>query len=128
MNNWTVNNIPDQHGRVALVTGANSGLGLETTRALAAHGAHVIMATRNPDKGRREEAEIKQTVPGASIEFVLLDLASLASVREMAAHVSERTIALICCSIMQVLWLFRVRKRRMVLRCSLARIIWDILR
>ena len=61
-----VNDIPDQHGRVALVTGANSGLGLETTRALAAHGAHVIMATCNPDKGRREEAEIKQTVPGLS--------------------------------------------------------------
>lgn len=89
MNNWTVNDIPDQHGRVALVTGANSGLGLETTRALAAHGAHVIMATRNLDKGRWAEAEIKQTVPDVSIEFVLLDLASLASVREMAAHVSR---------------------------------------
>ena len=89
MNNWTVNDIPDLRGRVALVTGANSGLGLETTRALATHGAHVIMATRNLDKGRRAEAEIKQTVPGASIELVSLDLASLASVRELAASVSQ---------------------------------------
>nr|MDQ2716748.1 SDR family NAD(P)-dependent oxidoreductase [Chloroflexota bacterium] len=84
MNNWTVNDIPDLHGRVALVTGANSGLGLETTRALATHGAHVIMAVRTLDKGRRAEAEIKQAVPGASIEVVSLDLASLASIRECA--------------------------------------------
>ncbi len=89
MNNWTVNDIPDQHGQVALVTGANSGLGLETTRALAAHGAHVMMAVRTPDKGRRAEAEIKQTVPGASLELVVLDLASLASVQEVAARVSR---------------------------------------
>lgn len=89
MNNWTVNDIPDLRGRVALVTGANSGLGLETTRALATHGAHVIMAARNLDKGRRAEAEIKQTVPGASIEVVSLDLASLASVRELATSVSQ---------------------------------------
>lgn len=89
MNNWTVNDIPDLHGRVALVTGANSGLGLETTRALATHGAHVIMAVRNLDNGRRAEAEIKQTVPGASIKVVLLDLASLASVREFATSISQ---------------------------------------
>jgi protochlorophyllide reductase len=89
MNNWMVNDIPDQHGRVALVTGANSGLGLETTRTLVAHGAHVLMAARNPDKGRRAEAEIKQTVPGASLEVVVVDLASLASVHELAARVSR---------------------------------------
>ncbi len=89
MSNWTVNDIPDLYGRVALVTGANSGLGLETTRALAAHGAHVIMAARNLDKGRRAEAEIKLTVPGASLELVSLDLASLASVRALAASVSQ---------------------------------------
>jgi protochlorophyllide reductase len=89
MNNWTVNDIPDLHGRVALVTGANSGLGLETTRALATHGAHVIMAARNLDKGHQAEAEIKQTVPGASIEVVSLDLASLASVREFTTSVSQ---------------------------------------
>jgi protochlorophyllide reductase len=89
MNNWTVNDIPDLSGRVALVTGANSGLGLETTRALATHGAHVIMAVRTLDKGRWAEADIKQTVPGASIEVVSLDLASLASVREFATSVLQ---------------------------------------
>jgi protochlorophyllide reductase len=87
--NWTVNDIPDLHGKVALVTGANSGLGLESTRALAAHGAHVIMACRSLDKGRRAEAEIKQTVPGASVELLPLDLASLASVRELAATIEQ---------------------------------------
>ncbi len=89
MNHWTVNDIPDLHGWVALVTGANRGLGLETTRALAAHGAHVIMAVRDLNQGHRAEAEIKQTVPGASIELVSLDLASLASVREFAARVLQ---------------------------------------
>src|SRR5260370_13211049 len=87
MSNWTMNDIPDVQGRVALVTGANSGLGLETTRALAAHGAHVIMACRNPEKARQAETNIKQTVPGASLEVAALDLASLASVHEGAHHV-----------------------------------------
>ena len=89
MNNWTANDIPDQHGRVVLVTGANSGLGLETTRVLVAHGAHVIMAARHPDKGRQAEVEIKQTVPNASLEVVPLDLASLSSIHELAAHISR---------------------------------------
>ena len=61
MNKWTTKDIPDLHGRVALVTGANSGLGLETTRALAARGAQVIMACRSLDKAREAEAEIKKT-------------------------------------------------------------------
>lgn len=89
MDNWTVNDIPDLHGRVALVTGANSGLGLETTRALAAHGAHVIMATRRLDRGHWAEAEIKRTVPGASLELVALDLTSLASVHEAVRSISQ---------------------------------------
>src|SRR5258708_14627282 len=84
MNKWTVNDIPDLHGRVALVTGANSGLGLETTRALAARGAYVIMDCRSLTKARQAEAEIKQSVPGDSVELAQLDLASQASVHECA--------------------------------------------
>ena len=89
MSNWTMNDIPDVQGRVALVTGANSGLGLETTRALAAHGAHVILACRNPEKARQAETNIKQTVPGASLEVVVLDLASLSSVHECAIRIQQ---------------------------------------
>ena len=89
MNHWTENNVPDLHGRIALVTGANRGLGLETTRALTTHGAHVIMAVRNLNQGHLAEAEIKQAVPDASIEVALLNLSSLASVREFAARVLQ---------------------------------------
>jgi protochlorophyllide reductase len=84
MSQWTVNNIPDLQGHVALVTGANSGLGLETTSALAAKGAHVIMAARNSDKAREAKKLIETQVPRASLEIAQLDLASLASVRAFA--------------------------------------------
>jgi NAD(P)-dependent dehydrogenase (short-subunit alcohol dehydrogenase family) len=86
MSHWTVNDIPDLRGRVALVTGANRGLGLETTRALVTHGAHVIMAVRDPNQGRLVEAQIKQMMPDALIEVASLNLSSLASVREFAAR------------------------------------------
>src|SRR5260221_4734856 len=89
MNKWTVNDIPDLHGRVALVSGANSGLGLETTRALVARGAHVIMACRSLTKARQAEADIKQSVPGASVELAQLDLASPASVHECAGTIQH---------------------------------------
>ncbi len=89
MSNWTMNDIPDLQGRVALVTGANSGLGLETTRALAAHGAHVIMACRNSEKAREATTNIKQAVPGASLEVTTLDLASLSSVHHCVASIQQ---------------------------------------
>jgi protochlorophyllide reductase len=89
MSNWTVEAIPDLHEHVALVTGANSGLGLETVRALAAKGAHVIMACRNADKALEAQKAILVTVPQASLEFASLDLASLNSVREFASSFRE---------------------------------------
>ena len=85
MRKWTSNDIPDLHGHIALVTGANSGLGLETMGALAAKGAHVVMACRNLEKGRKALEEVAASTPHASLEVVQLDLASLASVREFAA-------------------------------------------
>lgn len=83
--------LPDQTGRTALVTGANSGLGLHTTAGLAAAGARVLMACRNADKAQAARQQVLRTSPGAQVEVVPLDLASLTSVAEAAAQVAELT-------------------------------------
>jgi NAD(P)-dependent dehydrogenase (short-subunit alcohol dehydrogenase family) len=75
----------DLTGRHVLVTGASAGLGVETTRALAAHGASVTMAVRDLPKAEAARAGILERVPGADLELRELDLASLASVRAFAA-------------------------------------------
>jgi NAD(P)-dependent dehydrogenase (short-subunit alcohol dehydrogenase family) len=85
---WSTADIPDQHGRIAVVTGANGGLGLETVRALAAMGAHVVMAVRNQKKAQAAVEEIRAGAPDASLELVALDLASQASVREAAEQIT----------------------------------------
>jgi NAD(P)-dependent dehydrogenase (short-subunit alcohol dehydrogenase family) len=82
---WTASDLPDQHDRTVILTGANSGIGLCAARELARAGAHVIMACRNTAKGETAAAEIRREVPDASLEVVALDLASLRSVREFAA-------------------------------------------
>jgi NAD(P)-dependent dehydrogenase (short-subunit alcohol dehydrogenase family) len=74
---WTAADIPDLTGRIAVVTGANGGLGLESTKALAGAGAHVVMAARNQDKARAARDEVIAVHPDASLEIVELDLASL---------------------------------------------------
>lgn len=81
---WTANDIPDQRGRVAVVTGANSGIGYEAALALASHGAHVILAVRSTERGQAAVAAIQRAHPGAAIEALALDLSSLASVRSFA--------------------------------------------
>jgi NAD(P)-dependent dehydrogenase (short-subunit alcohol dehydrogenase family) len=81
---WTAQDIPDQSGRSAVVTGANSGLGLVTARELARAGASVVMACRNLDKGHAVVEEIRAVVPEAQLQLEELDLASLASVRGFA--------------------------------------------
>jgi NAD(P)-dependent dehydrogenase (short-subunit alcohol dehydrogenase family) len=83
MTEWTADRIPDQPGRVAVVTGANSGLGLVTATELARRGAHVVLAVRNTDAG----AEAVRRIGGAA-EVRELDLASLASVRTFAAKLA----------------------------------------
>ncbi|MFP5306580.1 MAG: SDR family NAD(P)-dependent oxidoreductase, partial [Gammaproteobacteria bacterium] len=87
---WTSAHIPPQHGRIAIVTGANSGLGLKTSVTLAAAGAKVVMACRNPDKASAALAELRARVPNADAALMALDLASLASVRAFAAELSRQ--------------------------------------
>lgn len=84
---WTANDIPDQRGRTAVVTGANGGLGLVTARELAAKGAHVVLAARNPDKTASAVDAIRAVVPDASLEVVGLDLSSQAATKQAAAQV-----------------------------------------
>jgi NAD(P)-dependent dehydrogenase (short-subunit alcohol dehydrogenase family) len=84
---WTTSDMPDLHGKLAVVTGANSGLGLATSRALAAKGARVIMACRSRDKGEQARASLLSEPLGldpALLDVRELDLASLASVARFA--------------------------------------------
>ena len=81
---WTAEDIPDQSGRIAIVTGANSGLGLVTARELARAGARVVLACRNLDKGHDAVDQIRAAVPDAQVQLEELDLASLESVRGFA--------------------------------------------
>jgi NAD(P)-dependent dehydrogenase (short-subunit alcohol dehydrogenase family) len=84
MAKWTTADIPDQTGRVAVITGANTGLGYETALALAAHGAHVLLAVRNLDKRKDAAARITAASPHADVVLQDLDLTSLDSVRAAA--------------------------------------------
>jgi NAD(P)-dependent dehydrogenase (short-subunit alcohol dehydrogenase family) len=81
---WTVQDIPDQNGRTAIVTGANSGLGLITARELARAGARVVLACRDVGKGETAAAAIRWAVPHAAVAVDELDLGRLASVRAFA--------------------------------------------
>jgi NAD(P)-dependent dehydrogenase (short-subunit alcohol dehydrogenase family) len=81
---WTTASIPDQTGRTAVITGANTGLGYETAAALAAKGAHVVLAVRNLDKGKDAADRITAAAPGASVALQELDLTSLESIRTAA--------------------------------------------
>jgi NAD(P)-dependent dehydrogenase (short-subunit alcohol dehydrogenase family) len=85
MAGWTTDDIPALDGRSAIVTGANSGLGYETALGLAAHGADVVLACRDKDRGTDALDRIHRAVPEGSAELRLLDLADLASIREFAA-------------------------------------------
>jgi len=83
---WTSEDVPGQQGRLAVITGANTGLGFETARVLAARGASVVLAVRDTDKGKRAAARIAAASPGADLTVQPLDLASLESIRAAAAE------------------------------------------
>src|SRR5450755_4575280 len=78
------------HGKVAVVTGGNSGIGKETAAALAGMGARVIIAARNPTKAATAVKELQERAPDATVEHLPLDLASFASVRTFASTFAER--------------------------------------
>ena len=82
---WNADDIPSQDGRVAVVTGASSGLGLATVKALAGHGARVVMAVRDVAAGEGARRAIRDQQPTANLRVERLDLASLSSVRDFAS-------------------------------------------
>lgn len=88
MTRWTFEDIPDQTGRTALVTGANTGIGLETARMLALQGAHVVLACRDPDRGEAAVRAVRAQSPAGSAELVRLDLSDLDSVAAAARAVA----------------------------------------
>ncbi len=94
MTRWTPTDMPDQSGRTALVTGANSGLGFHTSLELARKGARVLMACRNPAKAEDALGRIRAQVPDAAVDLVTLDLASLTSVETAAEEVARLTPSL----------------------------------
>ncbi|WP_327255737.1 oxidoreductase [Streptomyces sp. NBC_01244] len=90
MAGWKASRMPDQSGRAAIVTGGNSGIGYAAARELARRGASVVLACRSAARGRAAEVALRGEVPGADVEFMALDLAELASVREFAAAYGRR--------------------------------------
>jgi len=87
---WTSDAIGDQTGRVAIVTGANSGIGFETSKALVRAGASVVVASRNERKAATAADEIRAVAPDGILEVIVLDLASLSSVRAFVATFLNR--------------------------------------
>jgi len=91
---WTAKDMPRMDGKVAVVTGANSGIGFETARELAAHGARVLLACRDEGRGEAAANRIREQHPDASAHYAHLDLGDLASVRAFADTIAEREPAL----------------------------------
>ncbi|GAA3159650.1 oxidoreductase [Nonomuraea salmonea] len=82
---WSLTDISDQSDRIVVVTGANSGIGYVTARELSRRGAHVVLACRDPERGKAALGRMRDEVPDARLELRSLDLASLESVRAFAA-------------------------------------------
>lgn len=87
---WTSADVPDQRGRTAVVTGANTGLGFETARVLAERGATVVLACRDPERAARAATRLGAAGPDGTVSVVELDLASLDSVRRAAGELRAR--------------------------------------
>ncbi len=84
MAKWTVENMPDLSGKIIIVTGANSGIGFDATRAFVQKGGHVVLASRNIQKAETAVSQIKTEIPNASTEIIPLNLADLTSIKNFA--------------------------------------------
>jgi NAD(P)-dependent dehydrogenase (short-subunit alcohol dehydrogenase family) len=87
---WTLESLPNQNGKTAIVTGANAGIGYETAKALAGKEARVILACRSRERGEAALKKIRETYPQAQLELHLLDLTSLDSVRQFATEIIDK--------------------------------------
>ncbi|NEW51494.1 SDR family NAD(P)-dependent oxidoreductase [Nocardia cyriacigeorgica] len=90
MEQWTTTDIPEQHGRTAVITGANTGIGFETALALAERGATVVLACRNANRAEFAATAIRESIPGSDVRTVRLDLTALASVRHAAEEIGAQ--------------------------------------
>lgn len=88
--NWSYDDIPDQSGKIFLITGANSGLGFSASKALASHGATVVLTSRSLEKGTKAVEEIKKEFPDAKLDFMQLDLASFKSIKEFSSQFKSK--------------------------------------
>ena len=86
---WSLADMPSQAGRIFVVTGGTSGMGFEDAKALAAAGARVVIAARNPERGAEAIAKIRAETPDAQVQFEAIDLADLATVRALAARLRD---------------------------------------
>lgn len=90
MSSWTANDMPDQAGRVIVITGANSGIGYESAVAFARKGARVVMACRSPERAEQARQDLLKRAPGATLDLMALNLGSLKSVHAFALDFSRR--------------------------------------
>lgn len=95
---WSRSDIPDLAGKVAIVTGANSGIGFETARVLAARGAKVVVACRSPEKGKAAAQSLHDEFSEADARYAALDLADLSSVKAFAEEfgAQEEALHILC--------------------------------
>jgi NAD(P)-dependent dehydrogenase (short-subunit alcohol dehydrogenase family) len=91
---WNLSQLPEQTGKIVVITGGNSGIGYEAARGLAKLGAHIVLACRDTAKAQAALQSLRAEQPGAQLEAMALDLADLASVRDFAARLRQAHPAL----------------------------------
>ena len=124
---WTADQVPDLTGKVVVVTGANSGIGLETARELARGGAHTILACRSTERGQGAIGNLRAEMPDARVELMKLDLGSLSSIRDFALEFSRQPHPTsMCSSTTRASWPSRIHRPKTASRARWASTTWGI--